>query len=675
MISISEKLAVAIAHHHAGRLHEAEELYREILELHPDHSDALHLWGLVAYQAGNNESAGALIADAIAKSPQTAEFHNSAGLVAEALGRREAAFQSYLKAVTLKEEYVEAYHNLLRLKPDYPEAYFHLGTAYYNRGEFEAAADGFRQALRLKPDYAEAHYNLGVMMDMQKKPAAAIEYYGGALKIRPDYVEAHYNLGNALMAGGDPEAAEKSYRRALRLQPGHARALTSLGMALEEQGRTDAAIESYSRAIGIEGDYAVAHFNLGNILSKRGGFEEAIRYYGEAVKFATDFAEAYNNMGTALMKTGDLDAAIRNYKRVLSISPDHARACYNIGVCLEKQGLFDEATERYRQAIRIAPEYTEAHCNLGLLLMLKGALPEGMAEYQWRVLRPDWKEGNRFPEEIPLWKGLPFRGKTLLIRSEQGIGDTFQFVRYMPMIKALGGTVVFETNRYVSRLLKGFEGVDLILEHHDGGGASLLPDYQIPLLSLPGIFHTTLETIPSDTGYIRAEPEKIRNWGKMLTGAGFKIGLVWAGNPGHTNDKNRSCPLELFAPLLDIPSVEPYGLQKGEASVQAENLPCGLRLTNLGDGFEDFSDTAGVIANLDLVISVDTSVAHLAGAMGKPVWTLLPFSPDWRWLLHRKDSPWYPTMRLWRQQERGGWHSVFRKMGEALQALVERRRQ
>ena len=299
-----------------------------------------------------------------------------------------------------------------------------------------------------------------------------------------------------------------------------------------------------------------------------------------------------------------------------------------------------------------------------MTFLLCGRFKEGWAEYQWRLKTQKVAHSHRY--HVPCWDGSSFVDKRLVVHFEQGFGDNIQFMRYLPMVKRRGGTVICEMLTPLMGLLRGFPGIDELIDAPFGTDPSMKKDLHVPLLELPRIFGTTLQTIPNGVPYLHADSNKVEHWRQRLTGSSFKIGIVWAGEPAHTEDKNRSCPLLYFLRLSGIPDVQFIGLQKGDASGQVKDVAGRMSITNLADEFDDFSDTAAVIENLDLIISVDTAVLHLAGAMGKPVWAILSFSPDWRWMLNRQDSPWYPTMRLFRQSRYGDWDGVFEQMAREL---------
>ena len=387
-----------------------------------------------------------------------------------------------------------------------------------------------------------------------------------------------------------------------------------------------------------------------------------------------DRAETCNRVGAALGEKGDLEGAVQLFQQALRLAPDWAKPWNNMGVALKGLGRFSSAIRCFRQAVRCDPDYVEAHWNLSFLLLLVGAFEEGWKEYAWRFRKPEWRNGLRGKSRMPLprWDGSPFSGKRLLVLSEQGFGDEIQFVRYLKMVKGLGGTVILETKGPLMPLFRSLPWIDGLMDRDGPPAPDRAFDLCVPLLSLPGLFKTTLETLPScgQVPYIHADPQKAQIWRRRISGHGFKVGVTWSGSPTHKDDRNRSCPLHLLAPLGQLEGVRVYGLQKGEAAGQVKDLPETATIVNMGDMLHDFSDTAALMENLDLVVSVDTATAHLSGAMGKQTFTLLPFAPDWRWLLGREDSPWYPTMRLFRQEARGEWEVPVERLIKAVRNLA-----
>ncbi|MHC4396954.1 MAG: tetratricopeptide repeat protein [Planctomycetota bacterium] len=494
----------------------------------------------------------------------------------------------------------------------------------------------------------------------------AVELISGAITQNPQIPQFHNTIGVVYKALGRNEDAISAYRQALQLEPDFADAYYNLANALHQQGQCDEAIENYNRAVRLKPDMPEACYNLANALQKQGRNTEAIENYRCAIRFRPDYVKAYNNLAGALKKQGRLAEALTNCEQVIRLKPDCPEAYYNLANVLWDQRQYLRSIEYNKLAIQLKPDYPEAHLNLSLAFLLLGRFEQGWQEYQWRQKTELNQAYYQQSCEKPRWDGSAFAGKRLFVHCEQGLGDCIQFIRYLPMVKARGGTVIFQTWKSLVGLFEDFPEIDELVGAAPGARSDAEFDFYISLLDLPGIFETTLETIPAEMPYLYAEPEKTRYWRNRLDEPGFKVGIVWAGSSQHRNDHNRSCALKHFAPLAVIDGVRLYSLQKGPAAIQLNNLPEDMTITSLGEHLKDFTDTAAAIENLDLVISVDTAALHLAGAMGKPAWGLIPFAPDWRWMLERSDSPWYPTIRLFRQEKWGDWNGVFQHVEKSV---------
>jgi tetratricopeptide (TPR) repeat protein len=686
MLTIAQAFDIAAQHHQAGRLPQAEQLYRQILQADPQHVGALHLLGVLAHQVGRCDLAIEYISQALRLKPDNAEAHSNLGVALAAQGKLTEAVASYQQALRLKPDYAEAYNNLanafrqqgklmeavvgyqqaLRLKPDYAEAHNNLANAFRQQGKLMEAVAGYQRALHLKSDYAEAHSNFAMALVEQGRLAEAVVSCQQALRLKPDYAEAHYILGVALAKQGKLTEAVASYQQALRVNPDYAEAHNSLGVAHSEQGRLTEAVACYHQTLRLKPEYAEVHNNLANAFQRQGKLTEAVASFQQALRLKPEFAEAHSNLGGALVEQGRLTEAVTSCEQALRLNPDIAETHNNVGLAHAEQGRLTEAMASYEQALRLRPDYAEAHVNLAQVWFLLGDFERGWSEYEWR-----WKQRGISPPSScqPLWDGSSLLGQTILLFTEQGLGDTLQFVRYAPLVQQHGATVIVQCQVPLQRLLATCAGIDrLVLE-----GTALPPfDVQAPLLSLPRIFRSNLATIPANVPYLSADPESRAHWQQQLSGLrGFKVGITWRGNPSHKRDRWRSVPLLAFAPLAGVLGVRLVSLQKGPGREQVPDLADRLGVLDVADRMEDFADTAAVMKNLDLVITVDTAVAHLAGALGVPVWVALPFVPDWRWLLAREDSPWYPSMRLFRQSARSDWVSVFERLTEALREQVE----
>jgi len=379
--------------------------------------------------------------------------------------------------------------------------------------------------------------------------------------------------------------------------------------------------------------------------------DDAIHLIGRAIGLKPS-AEAHSNLGVALREKGRLDEAIDAHRLALALKPDYADAWRNLGVALNAKGLFDEAMSAFERAVEIKPDFADVHFNLGVLRLLRGDFQNGWPEYEWR-----WKLQSQLtsrPQGPGQWDGSELGGQTILLYGEQGIGDTLQFIRYVPLVVARGGRVIVECPRELASLFEAFAGIERVVVT---GEPRPRFDQHCALLSLPRVFSTQIDSIPAEIPYVKADPRLVEQWQRRSgPKQDVRVGLAWAGRPTHRNDRYRSIAFSELAPLWSQKGIEFYSLQKGPAAQQRP--PDGTRWVDWTDDLHDFAQTAALIENLDLVITVDTSVAHLAGAMGKPVWVLLPFVPDWRWLLNREDSPWYPTARLFRQNAISDWQGV-----------------
>jgi hypothetical protein len=381
----------------------------------------------------------------------------------------------------------------------------------------------------------------------------------------------------------------------------------------------------------------------------------------EALRIDPGVAEAHNARGTILQQLGRVREAKKAHERAIALRPDFAEALNNLGVLLRKDGETAAALRRYAQAIEIKPDYADAHWNRAVTCLLIGRFEEGWEEFEWRWQVPNFPSARR-NFAPPLWRGEALAGKTILLHAEQGLGDALQFLRYVPMVQAGGGRVVFEVQRELARLAKTLAGrPELVVR-----GEPLPPfDYHAPLLSLPRAFRTSLASIPADVPYLHADPADVAVWRDRIPDTEeLKVGIVWAGSRTHVNDRNRSLDPALLDALLKVAGAKFYSLQLG-----GNALP-GRDVVDLSPWLRDFADTAAAVACLDLVVTVDTSVAHVAGAVGAPVWVLVPKAPDWRWLLERDDSPWYPTMRLFRQSKESDWRPVLARVAQELRKLT-----
>ncbi|MCS6952946.1 MAG: tetratricopeptide repeat protein, partial [Bryobacteraceae bacterium] len=622
MSALQDTLEQGLRWQREGRLAEAARCYRRVLEHQPDNPDALHLLGMVEYASGRPEAALGLIAQAIRSRPDVAAFHNNLGNALLASGRPEQACLAFEEALRLTPRYAEAlvnYGNALQqlqrweeavavlvraveLEPELPEAYNNLGNALAGRGDLEAAAACLGEALRRQPDYAEAWLNLAHVRRKQQRLEEAAECCRQALRLAPEFFQAHVALAAVLAALGQTAAAERAAREAVRLRPQDPDGWAQRAMCLLEQGRHRAAAACAQQALRLRPEHPQAWNNLGAALMELGCHEAAADCFREAIRLKPDLADAHYNLGNVHREARD---------------PAHALACYE-------------------EALRCEPKHVRARWNRALTLLSVGDWERGFEEFEWR-----WKMPFLRPRPFaqPLWDGTPLDGRTILLYAEQGLGDVIHFVRFARQVQACGGRVLLESPRALVGLLASAPGIDELV----AAGDALPPfDVQAPLMSLPRILKLTSQTLPPSVPYLHADPARREAWERRFRAlGGLRVGLVWAGNPQHAHDRRRSLALDVLAPLGRIPGVHFVGLQYGPRSCQGLAPPEGLTFLHLGPELGDFGEAAAAVAALDLVISVDTAMAHLAGALGCPVWVLLAFVPDWRWGLEGETTPWY----------------------------------
>jgi len=541
---------------------------------------------------------------------------------------------------------------------------FQLALKYYQSGNLAQAALICETLLQKKPGELPLLHFLGIVYQQLQNYDAAIKYLRLALELDCTSFEGFYNLGSALEKKGTLKEAIDCYQKVIQLNPNFADAHIKLGRALQSEGQIDDAISCYQKIIKINPNDAGIYFNLGVVLQDKGQLDEAISCYQKALALNLNIAGIHNNLGLAFQNKGRIDKAINCYQNAIKLDPDFADAYNNLGISLQEKRQLNEAISCYRKAIQINPNFADAHWNLSLALLLSGNFEEGWREYEWR-----WKvdklivTSRKFSQTLFNLENIFER--TILLHAEQGFGDNIQFIRYAPLLARSGAKVIVECHKELYSLFENIEGVHQVIGFNEQPPPS---DLNCPILSLPRIFRTTLETIPANVPYLTVSSLKTRRWKErfMRDQSKLRVGLVWHGNPNDKNNMNRSMPFAHFSPLAKFTDIAFYSLQKGNASEQAKNLPMGMTFIDLTEEINDFSDTAALIENIDLTISVDTSVVHLAGALGKPIWTLLPFAPDWRWMLNREDSPWYPTMRLFRQPSPGDWESVIAAVKDEL---------
>ena len=511
---------------------------------------------------------------------------------------------------------------------------------FISRGNLQHAEQQCRQMLQATND-PELVYILAVIKGHQKEFIAAGALFETAIRSLPNRPDIIYNFGVICQAGGDLERAVALWQYAVNIEPAMKDAHYNLGRALSELKRMDQAEKSYRHALALGPNDGHVLYNLGNLRFQQDDFQEA------------------ENL----------------YRRAIEVEPSWSDPWANLGMTLSRQGQYADAEQCYCEALKRNPDNAEAHWNRSITLLLTGNYKEGWQEYEWRFKRAEWKSFYPFSHQAPRWSGHSYQGQTLLVHDEQGLGDTLQFFRYLPMAKSLGGTLIFEVKGKLLALLKHVAGADQVVSRSPEGKLDVDYNFYIPLLSLPALFGTTQQTVPNRVPYLLADNNLTHTWAEKLKSiSGFKIGICWQGNPAYKADRQRSVPLKFFAPLARMKNVQLISLQKMHGLEQLEQMQPEMEIIDLGaqldDGTGVFMDTAAVMKNLDLVITSDTAIPHLAGALGIPVWLLLPYIPDWRWGLSGNQYPWYPTMRIFRQSAPGDWAGLFNTICDAIQEHI-----
>jgi tetratricopeptide (TPR) repeat protein len=625
--------------HQAGRLAEAETIYRQVLSQSPHNSRALHLLGVLCIQTNRLPESVELIERAVAAEPSTAVYRCDLAEALRRLGRLDEALANLRRAI--------------ELSPGDPLAHSNMGNVLRELGRLDESVAASRRAIALRPNFAEAHGHLGETLRLLGKFDDAIVALRQASRLSPNDPHAHNNLGLALMRRGFLQEATGEFRSAIQLMPDLAEAHNNLGCALNEQNILEEGAASFRRAIQIRPTYAEAYNNLGIALRRSGRIDELLEAFRWAIKLDGGVAEFHNNLGNALDAAGQSDAALAAIRRAIDLNPRLAEAYSNLGHALSYLGRFDEAIAACRKAIELKADFADAHWNLSNCLLAVGQWREGWREYEWRWKVENLQTRREFPQ--PRWDGSDLAGKRILLHAEQGFGDTILFARYVPMVTARGGRVILECPRELIDLLRESLQVQEIVPT---GKAPAGFDVHRPLGSLPGIFQTEPQSVPAPIPYLKPPADSVHKFREKIEKLpkALNVGLVWAGSAMNPRDRDRSMALSQFAPLGGVIGARFFSLQKGESAGQTP--PAGLDWVDWTNELTDFAQTAALIANLDLVIAVDTAVAHLAGAIGAPTWVLLRHAAEWRWLRERSDSPWYPTVQLLRSPRAGDWGSV-----------------
>ncbi|WP_167525407.1 tetratricopeptide repeat protein [Roseomonas genomospecies 6] len=695
-------LAAALADHRALRTAAAARGYRHVLALDPGHADAQHLLGLTALTGGRVAAAAALLGHAVRLESSRAAFLNSQGELHRTANRSGDAMDRFRRAAVIDPAYAEPLVNLaklagaaeryrlarraVRLAPQLADAWWALGHAALDGGRSGEAVVAYRHALALNPARDEGLDHLARACALKGRLAEAEALLARALRLSPDAAQSWRSLGDIRLRRKDPKGAEGCLRRAVALQPDFPEALNNLGGALLGAQRFGEARLPYRRAVALRPGYPDPWNNHANALHEIGETASALAYFRRALALAPDHPVAYANLAEALRTQAasaeDYTTVERLCRRALALVPGHPPALNVLSVTGLDLRRLEEAEAGFRRILDLDPDNPSARFNLSLVLLKAGRLREGWEHYEAR-----WTVGELPVPKAPgrLWTGEPLDGRTILLHAEQGHGDALHFMRYAPLVAQRGGRVRLAVHSALRRLAERMPGLLSVHNLHDP-----LPvtDLHCPLMSLPRAFNTGLDDIPAEMPYLTPDPADAERWRARLPANGrvdgrldgrLKVGLVWSGDPrphspkANAVDRRRSLTLAALAPLAAVTDVAFISLQKGSPAAQAKEPPPGMELLDWMDEVGDFADTAALVAGLDLVITVDTSVAHLAGALGKPVWVLSRYNGCWRWLTGRDDSPWYPTLRLFHQPEPGAWAPAVERVAAALAALTARR--
>jgi tetratricopeptide (TPR) repeat protein len=553
-----------------------------------------------------------------------------------------------------------------KLSPQQAAAALQQAVALHRQGQLAAAEKNYARILKSYPAQFDALHLLGLLKLQSGKAGEAQRLITSALGVNPSAPDALANLGLVLTALKRPTDALASFDQALRADPDHFEALANRGNLLLDLGRAQEALACFDKVLAREPRHLPARVNRGNALLALGQAEAAITEYDSALALNPNDLKALANRAGALFRAGRYGESIAGYDRLLALAPTHAEALSSRGLALQAAGRHEDALASYASAIGVQKDFAHAHFNAALALLTIGDYGRGFERYEWR-----WKRAGIVHRGFgkPLWLGeYPLGRKVILLHAEQGLGDTIQFARYAPLLARGGATVILEAPPGLKGLLAGLAGVTVIAQ-----GETLPPfDVHCPLGSLPLAFRTEIASVPAAIPYLRASEDRIAKWRPRLTALpGKRVAIAWAGNPDHINDRNRSIALGELWPLLSTPGVSFLGVQRELRDSDRALLGDAAQITHLGDELADFSDTAAVISLADLVITVDTSVAHLAGALGRPTWVLLPFWPDWRWTPTSDASPWYPHARLFRQGAGSDWTPVIARVTAEVAALSQ----
>jgi len=699
-----------------GKLGLAQDCCRSILTNSPESADALHLMGMILFKQNQFDLAIKFVSRAIGLKPLCAQFYCNRGLSYYKLDKFHESLHDLERAVVLdpsdttalelkaetllklkrQKEAIDCFDMLVLAAPNDHEAYQSRGNAYSVLGHFEKALKDLKTALKILPKSAELYNDYGSALGRAGKYQAALDMFDQAITLRDDYLSAYLNKGDLLQALERFPEAVKAYQKAVDLEPFSHVALNNLGNTLNKSGQHEDALKVLALCLSIAPDFLPAIINKGNALDGLGRYDEAketckyamqispnsakihynygtivkqrepkmaLKAFNKAISLDPTYVQAYNNKANLLRKMGRLKEAVKTSDKLINFVPPNPQSFYNRGNILQDLHRFKESVDCYRRALELKPDYLNARWNLSLLLIRLGHFEEGWSLYECRWDRPEFTSPRRGFSK-PLWLGQDtLEGKSILLHSEQGLGDSIQFSRFARQVSCLAGEVFLEVPEPLTDLLKCPENSYKVITKGDS-----LPefDFHCPLMSLPAALKIRLDTIPFSNGYLSVAPKKKDYWlSKLSKKKGPRIGIVWSGSEGHKDDGKRSIRLKEMLPLFNK-NANWVSLQKEVRSFDESILTSMAAIQFFGEELVDFTDTAALCELMDLIITVDTSVAHLAGALGKPTWLMVAHVPDYRWLQDREDTPWYESVRLFRQRQSGNWTSLITEVKDEL---------
>lgn len=650
--SVQDALREGLSHHQSGRLQQAERIYRDVLATDQNCAPAWYLLGALAHHAGHSEAAAQMIERAIRLGLKNCETYNNLGECYRCLGKHQEAS--------------DAYQASLQLNPNHAETLNNFGLLFNNLGRFPDAIPMLEKALILNPNLPAAHYNYGVTLAGLGRVDDSIKAWQAAVQLNPEYLLALKDLGITLQARGRVDEAVGVLRRLVERYPDFAEGHADYADALSAANMHEEAIREAKRALEFVPNRPDFHNTLGIVYYRAGRFEEALQATLKAVELDPNFVPAIDNIGNIYDKMENYVEAARWFERVLSIDPANLSTCKGLFTAYFKTNRCVEALELAERVLRHEPNHPRVHFDRGMILLAMGRYIEGFEEYEWRVRCKGFQYLSRSFQQ-PLWDGSDQPGRTLLVYGEQGFGDIIQFIRYVPLVLQKGLKIIAEVSPPLCPIIESIPGITKVVPF-----GSLLPEFDLhsPLLSLPRIFKTTVETIPQQVPYLfpdKARIDRIRS-SVAMHARGLKVGLVWGGN--ERVDPKRSTSIKSLSVLSDMPNVSWFSLQTDEHREKLKDAPPEMNILDLGRGVNDFADTAAIMSEMDLIITIDTASAHLAGALGMKTWTLIPFVPDWRWFLTGDTTPWYPTMRLFRQEQPNDWAPTIAQIKNELLQLV-----